>query len=392
MMDALNAQKKKMADKRASMATPPAIRNTPPPKGGGGFNTNMLQRAQMTKQFEPDSESDDWSDSGDEKEAVVAKKVQEALKPAPRLSNSNLKATTVAPPSVVKAPPSRPKDVAAEKKISTPEKKEEAPPPPPAGGDVSSSSSKLEKDDDDDDPPPPPPVDSPVKSVSPSKSPVRPPKKSGGDEDDQAIEIAELKRKLENAEAKLAEGGNTSNGLLREAVLEEQLERAHATIVTLKHDKNALKLSIKELQIRLTNAQVSKKNGGEEVKSQTAAAVQEAMKRGEREKDLEKQLIKAKKDKDKSLKLLIQLIGKERIAEHLQKHAGEGDVLDSLVTHFSGSLGGSGGDDAPPSRNSGAPHSPKKKRILGVAKGSVGTMGRPALRSRSDQYFYENQY
>ena len=126
-------------------------------------------------------------------------------------------------------------------------------------------------------------------------------------------------------------------------MLEEQLERAHASIVTLKHDKNALKLSIRELQTRLTNAQVHKKNGGEEAKAQTAAGVQEAMKRGEREKDLEKQLIKAKKDKDKSLKLLIQLIGKDRIAEHLQQHAGEGDVLDSLVAHFSGTLGGGGG-------------------------------------------------
>lgn len=93
-------------------------------------------------------------------------------------------------------------------------------------------------------------------------------------------------------------------------MLEEQLERAHASIVTLKHDKNALKLSIRELQTRLTNAQVHKKNGGDEVKMQTAAGVQEAMKRGEREKDLEKQLIKSKKDKDKALKLLIQLIGK----------------------------------------------------------------------------------
>ena len=107
-----------------------------------------------------------------------------------------------------------------------------------------------------------------------------------------------------------AEGGAPSSILLREAVLEEQLERAHASIVTLKHDKNALKLSIRELQTRLTNAQVHKKNGGDEVKSQTAAGVQEAMMRGEREKGLEKQLIKSKKDKDKALKLLIQLIGK----------------------------------------------------------------------------------
>jgi hypothetical protein len=49
-------------------------------------------------------------------------------------------------------------------------------------------------------------------------------------------------------------------------------------------------------------------------------------------------LVKAKKDKDKALKLLIQLIGKERIAEHLQQHAGETDVLDSLINAFSGQL------------------------------------------------------
>lgn len=39
-------------------------------------------------------------------------------------------------------------------------------------------------------------------------------------------------------------------------------------------------------------------------------SVESAMRRSEREKDLEKQLVKAKKDKDKALKLLIQLIGK----------------------------------------------------------------------------------
>ena len=44
----------------------------------------------------------------------------------------------------------------------------------------------------------------------------------------------------------------------------------------------------------------------------------------------------------------------ERIAEHLQKHAGEGDVLDSLVTHFSGSLT-SGVNDAAHGRGSGGP-------------------------------------
>lgn len=248
---------------------------------------------------------------------------------------------TAAPPAVVKAPPTRPKDATAEKKTSPPEPEKKEEKAIPATTTTASSSvvgkiSEQNEDEDEDGVPPPPPAGPPSKQATPSR-----PKKAGGDEDDQAIEMAELKRKLENAEAKLvrsafklsmatnqllsvahflivccllfvvqAEGGNPSSALLREAVLEEQLERAHATIVTLKHDKNALKLSIKELQIRLTNAQVLKKNGGDEIKAQTEAGVLEAMKRGEREKDLERQLIKAKKDKDKALKLLIQLIGK----------------------------------------------------------------------------------
>jgi hypothetical protein len=88
-----------MAEKRAAAeAGPPPTRNTPPPpkndSGGGGFNTNMLQRAQLSKQVESDSNEsdDDWSDDGEDKSAVVAKKVQDALKPPPKPVNSSLKA------------------------------------------------------------------------------------------------------------------------------------------------------------------------------------------------------------------------------------------------------------------------------------------------------------
>lgn len=400
MLDAIAAQKNKMAEKRASVATPPA-RNTPSPRNeGGGFNTNMLQRAQLkTHQEEkPDSDSDDWSDDENDKEKEISQKVAEALKPPPARQNSNLTAAVSKPPAIVKPPPSRPKDNSLVKK-DTMEK-----PVNSIESRDAISTSVVEKntnvdqgnvDDDDEKIPPPPPMKSESESLTGDvKSTDLKNEQHSATQDiqtDPATEIAELKKKLENAEAKLKEGGTQSSILLRESVLEEQLERAHASIVTLKHDKNALKLSIRELQTRLTNAQVHKKNGGDEVKAQTAASVQEAMQRGEREKDLEKQLIKAKKDKDKALKLLIQLIGKERIAEHLQKHAGEGDILDSLVAHFAGTLNNGTGDGSniSPSHNS---SSSKKKRILGATKGNVGTMGRPAFRSRSDQYFHEVQY
>jgi hypothetical protein len=111
-------------------------------------------------------------------------------------------------------------------------------------------------------------------------------------------------------------------------------------------------------------------------------------------------LVKAKKDKDKALKLLIQVIGKERIADHLQSHAGEEDILESLITSFSGqfkqnSLSADIRErlSAPPQMN--VPGSQKKKsgtRILGQTKSPVATMGPPAYRSRIDEYFHIQQY
>ena len=46
------------------------------------------------------------------------------------------------------------------------------------------------------------------------------------------------------------------------------------------------------------------------------------------------QLVRAKRDKEKALRLLISIVGKDRVLEHLQKHAGAADVLDSLVLAF----------------------------------------------------------
>ena len=45
------------------------------------------------------------------------------------------------------------------------------------------------------------------------------------------------------------------------------------------------------------------------VRSATALDMEKALRRGERERELEAQYLKAKADKDKALKLLIQLIG-----------------------------------------------------------------------------------
>ena len=47
--------------------------------------------------------------------------------------------------------------------------------------------------------------------------------------------------------------------------------------------------------------------------------------------------MKAKKDKEKALKLVVSLIGRDKVLEHLQKNDGKQDILDTLVANFSDS-------------------------------------------------------
>ena len=85
------------------------------------------------------------------------------------------------------------------------------------------------------------------------------------------------------------------------------------------------------------------------------------------------------------------------MAEHLQQHAGEPDILDSLVRAFSGSLkqGGASADirerlSAPPDMAAKRKGGDKTRRVraLGATKSPVGTMGPAHYRSRIDEYFH----
>jgi len=48
-------------------------------------------------------------------------------------------------------------------------------------------------------------------------------------------------------------------------------------------------------------------------------------------------LLKAKKEKEKALKLLIQVVGKDKLANHLQTHSGSPDILQSIIGAFGAS-------------------------------------------------------
>lgn len=51
---------------------------------------------------------------------------------------------------------------------------------------------------------------------------------------------------------------------------------------------------------------------------------------------LREQLFRAKKDKDKALKLVIKIVGKQNMAQHLKLHETTGDGLASLVASYGG--------------------------------------------------------
>lgn len=62
--------------------------------------------------------------------------------------------------------------------------------------------------------------------------------------------------------------------------------------------------------------------------------VDAAIRRGEREKQLEILLQKTKRDKDKAIRLIVQIVGKDRISAFLSRHAGAPDILDKLLEYF----------------------------------------------------------
>lgn len=72
----------------------------------------------------------------------------------------------------------------------------------------------------------------------------------------------------------------------------------------------------------------------------SAALLSAAQGRGEREKELQNLLVKVKADKDKAVKVIINLVGKERMAEFLSQHAGSADILDAMIMAFGSEASG----------------------------------------------------
>jgi len=158
---------------------------------------------------------------------------------------------------------------------------------------------------------------------------------------DLQAKIFDLKQSLERAEHRLVQQQGRESSAAREVELEKELETANERFSALKSEKLLLEKSNKALRTQLTYLGINQEAKLTSDSTTDAAQVENAARKAERTRELEAQLIKAKKDKDKAIKLIILLIGKERISEFLQKNAGAADILDALVENFGGKVGAS---------------------------------------------------
>jgi hypothetical protein len=238
-------------------------------------------------------------------------------------------------------------------------------------------------------------------------------------------EVQELRRKLERAEARLAQRDGGAGSMSREVALEKELDDVHAKLLSARQDKQVLENSVRDIQSRLSaleNTQFSS-DGGKTfalfnmnsglIDSGGGEDMLDAMlRKGEREKELESMLLKSKRDKDKAIRIIVQIIGKDRIGSFLNRHAGSPDILDKLLEYFANNvqLGGSNsgesnlGDFEAAGRNKTLQRSVSASDIaqkLGrtskanqrspspdkTQRGKIGGKSPAAYRSRMDEYF-----
>jgi len=130
--------------------------------------------------------------------------------------------------------------------------------------------------------------------------------------------------------------------------MQSELEACFDEIHLLRRDREALKVAVEELQdiIDTRNEQAGMGHasrgsleGVEEEPGDTTEVVSRALTDQRKKHDSEKraiygELAKANKEKEKALKLLICVIGKERVGKVLLNHAGKTDILEVLISTF----------------------------------------------------------
>jgi len=209
-------------------------------------------------------------------------------------------------------------------------------------------------------------------------------------------EVANLKKALSRAESRLIEVDKIGGNMKRELEIEKELEDMYRKAYKLKLEKQALEVSVQELQSRLTNVEsshIGTSSAYQKSNHVDSNSIEVAILKGEREKRLENMLQKTKKDKDKAVRFIIDMIGKERISHFLNQHAGEADILDRLMTSFAHLRLDGPHNNSSPTKNkrSGATQKSKSATKAGQTTPSHLSQTNPEQlklqRSRIDEYF-----
>lgn len=202
------------------------------------------------------------------------------------------------------------------------------------------------------------------------------------------VQYLDSQQELELAREELSKPRND-----REVTLERELNSMYNQLEILKRDNKKLELSIQELHNQLTMSELASTEFSSSTRSRSNNAngastsntlsnldinqVNDVIKSNEREKLLEQMLIKAKDEKAKAVRLILQIVGTEKVNELMLNHAGSSDVLDVLQKSFNTSI------------NVGiVGSSPNTKNNSVKSKGSkLSHTKNMATRSRIDEYF-----
>jgi hypothetical protein len=213
---------------------------------------------------------------------------------------------------------------------------------------------------------------------------------------DLEAEVFDLQRKLDRSNSRLAQQPGSADALSRETELENELSSATEKLVTQRNINRSLEVTVKELQKRLTQAEHDLLVGGNQHHHHSQTNENMDFNEGQKSRVtlLEEHLVKTKRDKDRAIRVLISILGKDKIASFLDKHAGSPDILDALQQHFmqqkfmlavddnSRAMSDSKASGAAPGPKGGMKRKPAKKVKMNTTQNTLG-----AGRSRMDGYF-----
>jgi hypothetical protein len=212
-------------------------------------------------------------------------------------------------------------------------------------------------------------------------------------------EMHDMQKRLERSESRNSHAPGSAESLGREYSLEKELSSALEALSVQKATTRSLELTINELQRSLTvndSAALGMDGFG------VGGSMSDVVTGGSRIRALEDSLIKVKAEKDRAVKVLISILGPEKVSTFLDRHAGSPDILTALQKHFStslewdvntpgGGMMGGGNQNGPRVVGKGSvPLSGKTKNSKPAkSKGYKAGMGVPSLgahRSRIDEF------